>query len=1607
MKKHLLYSYGIAVFWVLLFFPMQLWSQTILAQWTFPISGTSVTPDIYSVNNSSKIITCTQTISDASGNGTKAASANGWSVGNGIKNWVIEVNTQGFNEIKISSEQRSSNTGPKDFKLQYKIGSGSWNDLPSGSTAVEDNFTKGVLSNIPITSGSNLSSLFIRWVMTSNIAVNNTTVADTGTSRIDNVKIVGTAITASKPEPSNFPTGFTCGSTADSTIPLSWADSGGPNPADGYLIQWSSISYAAIADPQDGTAIANGSNAQNVLQGIQSFTATGLASNISYFFKIWSYTNSGSAIDYKLVGEPRTQCLTLAAPCSFLEEFSNISSSNSSSYQSRTWTGVGGTWNATIARTDQILTGKALATNDNGSVTAPLFTNGLGNLNFNYVRAFIGNGARMIQIWINGSKIGSDIVVSSSSDVVQNLSLNINVSGNVQLELRTSGAQIIIDDLQWTCFGGTPEANINIQGNGITIIDGDSTPSLSDGTDFGAAILPGTAVEKTFTLQNIGSANLTLDSPAVVLLDGTKGFTIVTQPVSNPMSGFTNQVFQIKFNNTNPGNYTETVLIGSNDPDTSVYSFDLKAIVSQPNITIDKTSLSGFTYAFSQGPSGTQSFLVNGSNLGSALTLTASSNWEISTNLTYDGNNNFPWTTLTLSPSSAGAVTNKTIHVRLKDGLEVGSYSGSISLSFMGAITQTVLTNGVVTAGIRDIKVTGNGTSIANGSLLPSGLNNTLFASQNLGNSQTKSFEIKNIGGAPLTLGTVFISGSDAAAFSVLNGAPVGTTLNQNQSIFFQIKFAPTTIGPKNATVSIDSDDPDAHPYVFSIRGGAVYCSSPGEIIVAQQDFEPSPTIPGLNFIRTDFGVISPGPNTGFSSGSSGSNSKPKNNNLYADGARGYRIQGADSMSEIPSGVHFTFDPVDTSSYTNISLSFKIAGFSLGSVGNGIDDLDAANLNTTIHADKLDYVLVEVSPDNGITWYKQAKVVSGALNLPWSFGSNGTIDGSRNYAADQNLSYFNSTAVSQYSAISINNLPPVLQLKVRISAQNNALNESWILDAVQIKSTGLVPKVWNGAAWFPSPPTNSDKAIINGNYDSASLGGFISCQCEINPGFKLTVAAGTEVKISDFLVNNGNVLIASEGNLVQVNETDTNSGTGTFKAEQKITLSPARKQYNYISSPAESFNMKDLYKNAVDQNNFPVEVPFVLYHNEGTNTFLNSSGAYIKGRGLAVKEPAVGFTATEITGVFEGKPSNGTFYYSLINSNPASVNRGYNLVGNPYPSNMDLVKFYQNNASGGTLNPTFYFWDGTANTRTLQEGDDYDGLAYAQFNAATPTGIGTPTKATGDLGTAGLKLPTRNISVGQGFMAKIINGANKSIIFSNDTRSAHAAQDFFGKMRPNDKGEVVNRYWLNLISPTQISSNIAVVYFAEGDNDFTKDDSKSLGGSDAIYSIVDGEKLSIDGRSVFVNTDKVELGTSHFVAGSYTISLDAAEGAFTENQPIYLKDHQYDITTNLLEGIYRFTAVEGETLGRFEIIYKPAIILDIDAVKKDRLVVYRAGYNFVIEAPKMIDYVAVYDLSGRLITVLKPNNKRAVLDSLTLAAGIYILKITTNDGLVVNRKISK
>jgi hypothetical protein len=202
-------------------------SAATIAQWTFepgtagnpPLAAsttsiTGIAPATGSGTASGLHASAATTFDNPSGNGSvESFSSNNWAIGD---YYQFQTSTAGSSGISLTFDATGSNTGPRDFKIQYST---------DGSTFTDSGFTYAVLStaspnaswssgtNQPaftntfdfsaVTALDNQAAVYFRLVNTSNVSINNGTVGTGGTQRLDNVTISDTVI----PEPTAFALG--------------------------------------------------------------------------------------------------------------------------------------------------------------------------------------------------------------------------------------------------------------------------------------------------------------------------------------------------------------------------------------------------------------------------------------------------------------------------------------------------------------------------------------------------------------------------------------------------------------------------------------------------------------------------------------------------------------------------------------------------------------------------------------------------------------------------------------------------------------------------------------------------------------------------------------------------------------------------------------------------------------------------------------------------------------------------------------------------------------------------------------------------------------------------------------------------------------------------------------------------------------------------------------------------------------------------------------------------------------------------------------------------------------------------------------------------------
>jgi len=134
-------------------------------------------------------------------------------------------------------------------------------------------------------------------------------------------------------------------------------------------------------------------------------------------------------------------------------------------------------------------------------------------------------------------------------------------------------------------YSNSPGPEINIKNGTASIVSGDITPASGDRTQFGS-LAAGTTLDRTFTIENEGTSDLTLSGSPIVTVSGSSAFSIQTQPASNTIAASASQTFVVRFNPTctQSGLQTAVISIASNDTNETPYTFTVQGTGAADNV---------------------------------------------------------------------------------------------------------------------------------------------------------------------------------------------------------------------------------------------------------------------------------------------------------------------------------------------------------------------------------------------------------------------------------------------------------------------------------------------------------------------------------------------------------------------------------------------------------------------------------------------------------------------------------------------------------------------------------------------------------------------------------------------------------------------------------------------------------------------------------------------------------------------------------------------------------------------------------------------------------------------------------------------------------------
>lgn len=566
-------------------------------------------------------------------------------------------------------------------------------------------------------------------------------------------------------------------------------------------------------------------------------------------------------------------------------------------------------------------------------------------------------------------------------------------------------------------------------------------------------------------------------------------------------------------------------------------------------------------------------------------------------------------------------------------------------------------------------------------------------------------------------------------------------------------------------------------------------------------------------------------------------------------------------------------------------------------------------------------------------------------------------------------------------------------------------------DVIEVSTKGLVTwKLVDGTAkWVPefyadgTTPIVIDATIdtaIETDYTLGSGNNFNPKSVTLTSGI-FTVTTGNTFRVENDIVNNANAVnfvVENNANLIQGKEQNNNHGAITVKRNSSPLF---RQDYVMWSSPVAGQGL-------VSFSPYTAEGRYYGYDST-VDQYVDASGTFDLAKGYLIRMPNAGYVpgtaqhagtingtvsqynngvATMVyNGIFKGVPNSGEVTTTLPGA-------GYHLIGNPYPSPVNIQQFLAQNDQ--VINGTVYVW-------RKKNASAVPSAYVTMTRSGQYTDNGEPNTGLDPLGV---------LRTGQGFIVQTTdNNAGLQVTFNNAMRSSDTSNQFFRNANAAAQLPESHGVYLNLTNALGFYSQMYTGYIAGATNGRDNGiDAEYINDKPTVLSTVIGnEEFIIHGRPLPFNTENTEpLQLRTATAGEYKIEIDRTEGSFG-NQDIYLKDNLLNVTHLLNDGGYTFSTDAGTFPNRFEIVYSPdgALGTDNPVADNNSIVIYKQDNVLKINSAKdEISDVTVFDIRGRKIYEATDVNATSTQTTgLQAQEQVLIVKVKTANGATVTKKV--
>ena len=376
-----------------------------------------------------------------------------------------------------------------------------------------------------------------------------------------------------------------------------------------------------------------------------------------------------------------------------------------------------------------------------------------------------------------------------------------------------------------------------------------------------------------------------------------------------------------------------------------------------------------------------------------------------------------------------------------------------------------------------------------------------------------------------------------------------------------------------------------------------------------------------------------------------------------------------------------------------------------------------------------------------------------------------------------------------------------------------------------------------------------------------------------------------------------------------------------------------------------------------------------------------TTGSFTKGKGYIVLPSAVS------TVTFAGTLNTGSVPSGTLTRTPANPKAGFNLVGNPYPSCVNVRTVINTTAA---LEKTI--WYRTRNTNYV----------FQTYN--TTSNVGTLNNvADGKI--------TGTVPPMQAFWVRVAKDyTSASFSFENSMRS-HLTSHTDTLNAFKVKAVVAENKILRLNVANTTSSDETVLYFnanASDTNDIY-DSNKWLNNGTTtpnLYTTVGSEKLVINGMNAIPYDVEIPL-TVEGNPGTYTFTASEFSNFATDDK-IQLID-KVEGTTDLNLGNHQFSIADGEdTAGRFSIIFRSAgSTTAVDTNSSKGISIYSNSNGIHVSLNNTLDEnasVRVFNAVGQQLVNQHLTNRATTVNG-NFNPGVYVVKVSNGIAACSTQKI--